>query len=362
MRSDFVVYGPNHWYSANYYYNETFLNFGQSLNDSDDKVAFGFEIDKTATISGVGMYLIDIIGTPPTDYQLGIVTVSGQAGGGLSYPSDTLYGGGGWQDFDPIVVGSGWSWTNLDTQVSAVKGDYVALVVKPGATTPNGSNYVEINDESAWWSRNPGKWRYNASWTRYNFLSPAALRYTDDSFIGIPIVSPNWEEYSSPAEWGLEFQLPIGATCVGLVINQYIGDNDAPFKAVLADSSDAELASITIDNIDLVGGTGGDYAYISWDSPSSNPVLSADTSYRLFLKPTSASTINKQGITFNEEGDKVSQIGGTNWKWIERANPAASWTYYPTRYPWLSVLLTDLVGGNGGNGGGEGGAAFGFIG
>ena len=132
----------------------------------------------------------------------------------------------------------------------------------------------------------------------------------------------------------------------------------------MADSNDTELASLTTDS-DIVGGyDGNNYTLLTWDSPTNNPVLTADTAYRLYLKPTSANTINKQGITFDTEADKNSQIGGINWKWIERPTPASGWTYYPERYPWISLLLTDLSeesGGNG-NGGGEGGAAFGFIG
>ena len=55
--------------------------------------------------------------------------------------------------------------------------------------------------------------------------------------------------------------------------------------------------------------------------------------------------------------------GGTAWKMIERPSPASGWTYVEAGYPWLSLLLTDLSGGNGNGGNGEGdGGAYGFIG
>lgn len=363
MRTDGIVYGPNHWYYANYFTNEDGgWQYGYALNDADDAVGIGFRFNKSGTISGFGMYLIDIIGDPP-DYQFGVVTVSGTSGGEGHYPSDTLYGGGAWQTFDPVVVGSGWSWININTPITATRGDQVAAVVKPTASAPDTSNYIEINDESTWLSGHPGSWRHYTSWSWYPWIVPAALKYTDNSITGMPAVAHHYELISSPEEWGVEFQLPVGATCLGSVISLYNVGNDAAFKIILADSSDTELASVTIDDVDFVGNSDWDFAYVTWDSPSSDPILVSDTSYRLYLKPTSG-TVNKHGLSFNEESDKNSQIGGTDWKWIERSAPASGWTYHATRYPWISVYLTDLQGGsgNGGTGGGEGGAAFGFIG
>jgi hypothetical protein len=361
MRTDFVVYGPNHWHYSDYFYNENGLQFGHSLNDSDDKLAFGFQVNKTATIDEVGMYIIDIIGACPDDYQLGVVVVSGVAGSTGTVPTDTLYSNSAWQDFDPLTIGSGWSWISLSTPVDATRGDFIAVMIKPGATTPDASNYVEINDESTLWSRSPGQWRYNTSWTRYNWVSPAGIKYNDNSILGWPIVDHIWEEFSSTEEWGLEFQLPVGATCIGSVINLYNSDYDAPFKIVLADSTDTELASLTT-TTDYIGEPdGGHYSYMSWDT-STDPILAADTVYRLYLKPTSASTIPKHGFIFNEESDKVSMPGGTDWKMIERPTPASGWTYVTGGYPWLSLLLTDFQGeGTPGGNGGDGGA-FGFIG
>ena len=122
------------------------------------------------------------------------------------------------------------------------------------------------------------------------------------------------------------------------------------------------MASVTIPDVDFVGNSDWDYAYVTWDSPSTDPTLSANTTYRLYLKPTSG-TINTHGLEFNEESDKNSLIGGTSWKWIERSTPASGWTTHATRYPWISLYLTDLQGGgNGAPPAGSGGAAFGFIG
>lgn len=366
MRSDFIIWGPNHWYSSNYFYNETSLQYGHLLNDSDDKIAFGFQADQTATVSAVGMYLIDIIGSCPTDYQLGLTTLSGGASSTAALPTDTLYSNAAWQDFDPNTIGSGWSWTNLNTQVNVTKGDFFAVQVKPGATTPDTSNYVEINDEMALWSRTPGIYRYNTSWYRYNGIPPAGIKYTDGTMVGWPIISPVYEKFSSTEEWGVEFQLPVQATCIGAGLSFYLTDYDVPFKIILADSGDNELASLTTNTDDLGETDTGYYQLITWDSPATDPVLDANVTYRLYLKPTSSSELHKHGFIFVDDAHRaIAMPYGANWKMIERSTPASGWTYPTGGYPWISALLTDFQGGGGGNGGGGdagGGGVHGFIG
>jgi hypothetical protein len=363
MRTDFILWGPNHWYHANWFYNETDLSFGYLLDDADDKIAFGFQADRTATISGVGMYIIDIIGSPPTDYQLGLTTLSGATGTPFALPTDTLYSNATWQDFNPLALGSGWSWVDLATPVNVTKGDFFVVQVKPGATTPDGSNYIEINDESTLWSQAPGIYEYTTIWNRYNWLAPAGIIYTDGTVIGWPIITPVWEEYASPAEWGVEFQLPVQATCIGLSYQLYQSDNDAPFKFILADSSDVELASITTDTDYIRESDTGSYFCLSWDTPENDPILSPDTTYRLYLKPTSASTVHKHGFIFVDDAHRAASMPyGANWKMIERPAPASGWSYTTGGYPWISLLLTDFQGGNGGDGNGGDGGAFGFIG
>ena len=87
MRMDNIVYGPHGraTYEANYFYSETFLTYGHILNDANDSMGFGFQIQKTGVIDQVGMYLIEITGNP--NYAMTLTTVSGWAGAaGDSYP------------------------------------------------------------------------------------------------------------------------------------------------------------------------------------------------------------------------------------------------------------------------------------
>jgi hypothetical protein len=377
MRLDTITYGPHS--SVNYYvfypYNEKGTpGYGYILDDANDSISFGFQFGKTATISAVGLYMVEYEGDP--DYAMTFAVVSGS----YTTVEDSVpdvnpntkianhYSNSQWQDFKPTVVGSGWSWIDLATQVNVTKGEIAALTIIPsGAQVPNSTNKCRINDEGIMHNPYPGQWRFFNNWTHYNWESPAGVKYTDSSIEGFPYTYFPYEEYASPEEWGVEFQLPFSATCVGGIFNMYNVDTgyeiNAPFKLILANSSDNELASITITDYDLIEYYSNDNVRMAWDT-GTDPELTANTTYRLYLKPTSSELVNKYGIGFNVESDKSVMPGGTNWKWIERSTPASGWTYQPTYYPWLSVILTDIQGGTtpGGNGSGAGNSSYGFIG
>jgi hypothetical protein len=374
MRLDTVTYGPHPKfnYYISYYWESTSLAYGNILDDADDSCGMQWQFQKTGTISGIGFYLTDVQGNP--DYAFTFVTISGTPTASLDpkpqlTPSTKVaehYSNADWQNFHPDVDGVGWTWHDLNTQVNVTKGDFAAFVITPsGAVTPNASNKIRVNDESPFGNQAGGNYWYYTSWGRDDWEPPAGLKYTDGTIQGFCITSPKWEEYVSPVEWGLEFQLPVGATCVGAVFGQYPVDtypDNSPFKVILADSSDSELASATVDDLDLFGAIDGSNIRLGWDT-TTDPVLAADTSYRLYIKPTSSEPVNKWGFQLESEAAKASLPGGTNWKWIERPAPASGWTYKADHYPLISLELVDLQGGTGGSpgGGGEGGAAFGFI-
>lgn len=377
MRYDYINYGPHSIsnYETFYYYSATNLLYGYPLNDANDSIAWGIAFEKSGTVSGIGFYVVEYLGAP--DYVLGMVTVSGNPiSAGDPYPNadpnrtsqypTELFSNSQWEAYHPEVVGSGWVWFDLATQVTVNKGDHAAIVIMPsGSTIPNTSNYVELNDESTYWTTFPGQWRYTTYWSYSTWNNPIAIKYTDNTTQGLQLIGLPWEEFNSPEEWGLEFKLPFQATCLGATFNLYPVDtypSNSPLKVILSDSSDGELASKTIDDYGLIDNYNNNNTTIVWDT-STDPVLDANTVYRLYLKPTSAEAIDKKGFILENEAAKGDLIGGTDWKWIERNTPASGWTYQPTYYPWISIVITDIQGGTSpsGNGGG-GNASYGFIG
>jgi len=374
MKLSAITYGPHQigTYENFYFYNETSLQYGMILDDSNDSIGWGVQFEKTATISGVGFYAIEYIGNP--DYTFAFVTISGQAGSiGDPFPNVNpttkvaeLYSNSQWQSYEPDVVGSGWNWIDLATPVNVTKGDVAALVVIPsGAVVPNSSNKVELNDESTFYSSYPLQFRFSTYWYSNNWAAPIGIKYTDNSIQGFCLTGLPYEQYVSPEEWGVEFKIPFQATCIGGIFNLYPASSpgtEAPFKLILADNSDVELASVTVPDYDLVDSYNNGNIYIQWDT-SNDPILQASTSYRMYLKPTSSEPIDKKGFIIIDEASKSTLPGGTDWKWIERSTPASGWIYQPTYYPWISLILTDIQAGTSGQGStGQTNSSYGFIG
>lgn len=368
-----INYGPHGAYGYYVFYpynNQGAPEYGITLNDVNDSIGFGFHFRKTATISGVGFHINEYVGTP--DYAMTFVTISGDA----TFATDSVpdvdpntrvanhYSNAQWQDFKPTVVGSGWNWIDLATPVNVTRGDSAAFVIIPsGATVPSTSHYCKINDEQVFANPYPGTFYYYSTWYHQNDEAVAAIKYTDNTIQGIPVVWYPYETYASPEEWGVEFTLPFTATCVAGVFNLYPDPSpkNAPFKLILADANDAELASCTITDYDFVDNYSNYNIRLWWDT-ATDPVLQANTVYRLYLKPTSSQILNKTGVGLELETWKEGLPGGTDWKWIERPSPASGWTYQPTYYPWMSVALTNIQGGTSGTGSGGDGGSYGFIG
>jgi hypothetical protein len=376
MRLDTITYGPHssvEYYEFNPYNEKGIPGYGHILDDADDSIAFGFHFDRTTTVSAVGMFLVEYTGDP--DYAMTFAVISGRYDWVAEAEPDVdpvtkvanHYSNAQWQPYKPTVVGSGWTWIDLATPVTVTRGEFAALTVIPsGAQVPNASNKCEINDEGIFANPFPGVFRYYGTWGQYRWVASAGIKYTDGDIRGVPYTWFPYEEYASTEEWGVEFTLPFSATCLGGIFNMYNVDSGTPynasFKLILADSSDTELASVTMTDYDFIDNYSNRNVRLEWDT-ATDPTLQANTTYRFYMKPTTAEVVNKYGLGFYTESDKSSMPGGTDWKWIERDTPASGWTYQPTYYPWLSVILTDVQGAGGGGGaGGSDGGAFGFVG
>ena len=70
----------------------------------------GFQFQRTGTISGIGLYIIEYLGNP--DYAMGFVTISGTPSTtNDAYPYffpdtdvGTMYSNSEWQSFEPDVM------------------------------------------------------------------------------------------------------------------------------------------------------------------------------------------------------------------------------------------------------------------
>lgn len=337
-----IIYGPTN-FGDWYLYNDTFFDYYHRLDDADDKIGFGMTLTEDGTFTEVGFNVIHIIGTPPTDYQLGVVTIEYDDYYDEGLPSDNLYSNATWQNYDPVTVGSGWNWITLDTSIVATAGSKIAIVIKPGSTVPDASNYVGIMGDNLWYGTYPQMYRYTTYWSTDNGPGQAALKYSDGRFAGYPILDLCSQTTHSPEELGLEFTLPMKATCIGAaVIHQesYYGI-DTPYSLRLTDGNDTILTKDDVTYPSFYSYAGDSWpVYHKWKGVE----LDANTTYRLILKPTSLQYVMTIGFEMLTESAKEVFPGGTEWKWIYRPTPASGWVATPEKYPWMSLILTNIGG------------------
>ena len=337
-----IVYGPTNlgdWY----FYSDVYMDYYHKLDDADDKIGYGMTLTENGTITEVGFNVYNIIGNPPDDYQLGVVTVEYDAYEDHGIPSDNLYSNATWQDYDPITVGSGWNWIALSTSIVATAGSKIAIVIKPGATTPDATNYVGLQGEALWYGEFPELYKYTTSWGTSGGPGTGALKYSDGKLAGYPVLDLCSQTTQSPEELGLEFTLPIKATCIGATVihQEEMFGSDTPYSLRLTDSNDVILEQDIV-TIPQTYSWGNDNwpVYHKWGGVD----LEANTIYRLILKPTSAQYVMTIGFKMVQESDKQVFPGGTDWKWIYRPEPASGWVTTPEKYPWMGLILTNIGG------------------
>jgi hypothetical protein len=342
MSVPIVLYGPTNlgeWYN----YADTFQGYYWKLDDDDDKIAYGFVPLTGGTATEAGIKINNITGNPP-EYEMGVVTLE-QDGYGTIEPTNTLYGGSTWQTFDPAAIGTGWHWITLSSYVTVTAGDRFALVIKPGTVAPDSSNYVGLDYSDIYYRYpfGPEIFRYSStSWYDDDNPGQAALKYSNGDFTGFPILDLASFTYQYPEEWGLEFNLPMKSKCAGAaIIHQEgaFGQGDTPYEVLLTDTNDNILASDSIEADDMLGGGYDSHAtYHFWEGVDLQP----GTSYRIVLKPTSVKYVMGIGFEMIEEQYKNCFPGGTDWKWIYRPAPTSGWQYFSKKYPWVSVILTNI--------------------
>lgn len=192
---------------------------------------------------------------------------------------------------------------------------------------------------------------FTAAWAKNTTVLPlGALKYVTDGFVPIhdqiyPVQTFNTRTYgngSTPDEIALYFQVPFSGACDGFWVRS---DVDADVDVVLYDSDGTStLASYTIDSSARITTAGAIYQG-HWAPVT----LSANTNYRLSIKPTSASTFSLYTLTTNSAALMGGAPGGTAWHRSERTD-AGAWSQTTTERPLagLHFASVDVSAGGGG--------------
>jgi hypothetical protein len=325
------------------------------LSNATDQVAFVFRVPRTGTldkfeyltgsVSGsqnakLSFQTVDpATGLPDTvvdQYRVLAVTASAWQTPGLM-TSDGTDGGakrsvtrGEWLacvvGFDTFPGGTGFN----------VKGQVLAL------TTNNlaGSAYLAYNSG--------GTWAKNST----AGVPVLALKYDDGVYEHIqPNVYPmsdgtatSFASNSTPDERGLIFQVPYACEVDACWVRLTASAN---CDIVLYDSASSVLQTIAVDS-DMRPTAAADDVGCWYRFPTVQ-ALSASTTYRLVVKPTTTTAVVIQVATVAVAGHLNAWEGGTGWHYTTRTD-AGSWTDTTTQRPYMGLNLSgiDVASGSGG--------------
>jgi hypothetical protein len=310
-----------------------------NLSDADNSVGWTFSVPTDGSIASAGFYISSLTGTPPA-YNVGVVTV-----GTDGSPTTTAYGGSAIKSYTP--TGTGWTWVALDTPATANAGDFAAVRIWPGGTSPDGSNYIAVT--SAGVAEGGVGWNYTTAWSSVGFGALMAVKYaTSNAVYGFALNSnttfADIRSNTTPDEVGCKFQVPAAMTCSGAKVVLYGAGfgSAATLDIVLYSAADAVLASATIGDKDYVDPA--NYATVSWDAVN----LSAGTDYRLVVKPTTGTNGNVvvPKFSFESAGAMLMMPCGDSWQWTQRTD-AGAWTDTNTAIAPMGLWVSGITFGGG---------------
>lgn len=317
-----------------------------NLNDSDNKVAFVFIGPKSGTVDAVTVYMASVTGSPP-DYALKFVTLD-SAGD----PTTTAYSNAVEETFTPAA---GRQTISLSTPVNVTAGDVFAVVIYPGATPPDGSNYISVTEESSYPLSGFGSQTYSTTWLNMDSGAiPVTLEYNDGSFFGWAIndvISSSIDVNTTPDELGVKFTLPFDCKCMGIHAQLAYTGLAGSIKVVLYDSGDTELGSMTLSDPDYVA---DEVASMHFLFPEVS--LAKDTVYRAVISPQDTSNVYVGEIVFESQAYKEgSPIPQADLFLQTERTDGGSWTDTADQIVPLGLILSEITIP-------EGGGASGYIG
>lgn len=321
--------------------------FGSQIIDAaGEEHAVIFRVPKTGNLS----HLLFRVGsvTSAQTLRVGLETVDATTG----FPTGTAYGS--------MVVGTQASPSAntlyevaLGTAASATDGDVVAMVVEFDSTVGNlqlsmFSGIRDMNQGLPYAALYTGTW---AKQSDLNMTPIIGVKYDDGSYhfvggmVGQTASSATFNNTSTPDERGNVFTLDAPVRVCGLwgAISP-----TANCDLVLYNSSDTVLATVSID-ADQVAGTTMRLVHGFFD-----PVSLAIGTYRVVVKPTTASDVNISYISVNSNGQFGCNAAGEKVVLTTRTD-AGAWTNTSTeQVSHLGMIIDQIDDGTGS--GGSGGA------
>lgn len=331
------------------------------INADGRKIAFVFQVPKTGTLDLVE-FRTGTVGGPPSirvSFQ-DIDPATGSPDGTQDQYRDITVSTDAWH-VPGVMTSDG---TDGGTKRSVTVGDWLGVVFEFASFTAGhflNLSYFQTYSVASQGAFVDGSWTatFNGTtWSKFVSAPILALKYSDGTYAPISswtypintISTVAINTSTTPDEIGLRFQFPFACQVSGAWMR---GDLGNVADLILYDAADNVLASFSHDpDIRVAGGGINKFWRFA-------PVdLSANTTYRLILKPTSTSSVSLYTMNLANANHLQAIDGGTEWYYTSRSD-AGAWTDTNTRRPFMGLQVSgvDTAGGGGG-----GAFAYAFMG
>jgi hypothetical protein len=251
-------------------------------------------------------------------------------------------------------VTTGWKSTNFGETVTVTRGQLIACVVDIPTGFTAGDNIAMSHIASNSNSGLPYGILATSTKQTSNLLI-VAPHYTT-GYVQISSVLPGIDTSTSVSynsgtgtadEWGMGFQIPFPAKLDRVSAQLAVGAGGDFEVIVYGSDGTTVLATLAYD-----GDVNGSSATMPYEFVlQSELTLTANTTYRVTIRPTTANNVALQYFTFQSADLMATMSGGSNFYMTSQLNQGGSWTDYNSgtfRRPKMSLYLTALDDGAGG--------------
>ncbi len=316
------------------------------IDASTEKVAFVFQVPKTGTLDKLE-FRAGTIGSFNASSRLRIsfqdldLTTGDPDGVQDQYRDIASLTSATWT-IPGLMTSDG---TDTGTKRSVTKGELLTVVfeyqvftaadsvrITNIGTSGNASNFINL----PYADLNTG-----GTWAKQGTMIPVCvLKYNDGTYYTPPgcLASSalntitTFNTGSTPDERGLLFQLPFPFQLEGFFVRL---DLDGDADVILYDGSDNVLKTISLDK-DVRTNANANWLRFIYSSVYSGL---ANTSYRLIVKPTSATNVQIYDWDVNSSSILTNYSGGSTWKYTQRTD-AGAWTDTDTKRPFMGLILS----------------------
>jgi hypothetical protein len=332
-----------------------------NINNTNDKMGIVFTVPKSGTLDWFEVRLGTIPDTPDNGLRFSFQDVSLTTG----FPDGTQdqfvdvtsgFTANTWLVPPSVMTNDG---TSGGVKRTVTQGDLLACVVEFVTFVAGDSvNFSSISGNASYYTGYfYGASAATGSYAKGPTIPVIALKYSDGTYAEFPF--PLWpiltvdttntfNNTSTPDERALRFQVPFGCTICGFFAHI---NNDAVLDVVLYDAASSVLRTISQDP-DVRSTTSFQPTIVYFPEVT----LSANTTYRLAVKPTSGSNVGTRDFALSTNA-LFGALPGFSQFFLSTRTDAGAWTDTNTSCPWMGIIVNKIDFPSGGSGG-----SFPFVG